>query len=87
MPSLPSPCLDICKYKIRGGHCIACSMTKAQKREFESLTDEAAQRDFIEMLLAQQAEVRSARTWPLEYANKCARKGVEPPFALSASGE
>ncbi|MEM6670690.1 MAG: DUF1289 domain-containing protein, partial [Pseudomonadota bacterium] len=25
---LPSPCIDVCKFR-RAGHCIGCSMTKA----------------------------------------------------------
>lgn len=78
----PSPCLDICKYKIRGGHCIACSMTKMQKARFDALRDAEAQARFIEELLAQQAEVKSARTWPQEYAVKCERHGVAPPYTL-----
>ncbi|MEM7240341.1 MAG: DUF1289 domain-containing protein, partial [Pseudomonadota bacterium] len=28
MSKIPSPCIDVCKYKLKG-HCIACSMTKA----------------------------------------------------------
>lgn len=83
MSKLPSPCLDICKYKIRGGYCIACAMTKPQKRLFDRIRDEASQRAFIEDLMVQQQRVKSARTWPMEYAGKCARHGVEPPFTLS----
>lgn len=83
MPTLPSPCLDICKYKLRGGYCIACAMTKGQKRLYDGLRDEAAQRAFIEDLMTQQTRVKSARTWGMEYAGKCARHGMEPPFTLS----
>jgi len=82
MQRLPSPCLDICKYKLRGGHCIACSMTKAQKRAYDGLRDAAAQRAFIDDLMAQQAAVGSARTWPAEYARKCHRHGTPPPFTI-----
>ncbi|MCR9089401.1 MAG: DUF1289 domain-containing protein [Rhodobacteraceae bacterium] len=83
MSKLPSPCLDICKHKIRGGYCIACGMTKQQKRLYDGIRDEASQRAFIEDLMAQQQRVKSAKTWPMEYAGKCARQGVNPPFTLS----
>ena len=33
---IPSPCVDVCKYKLRG-HCIGCGMTKKQKRSFKKL--------------------------------------------------
>lgn len=82
MQGLPSPCLDICKYKLRG-HCIACGMTKMQKRHYDGLRDMQAQRDFLTELLAQQARVGSARTWPSEYARKCERHGIVPPVTLS----
>ncbi|MEM7463357.1 MAG: DUF1289 domain-containing protein, partial [Pseudomonadota bacterium] len=36
---IPSPCVDVCKYK-RQGHCIACSMTKAQKSQFKKLKND-----------------------------------------------
>ena len=32
----PSPCIDVCKFR-REGHCIGCSMTKAQKSMFKKL--------------------------------------------------
>lgn len=83
MKNFPSPCLDVCKYKIRGGYCIACGMTKPQKHLFEGMFTEDAQRVFLEDLLAQQARVGSAKTWSMEYAAKCRRQGVQSPFETS----
>ncbi|MCV6597005.1 MAG: DUF1289 domain-containing protein [Mangrovicoccus sp.] len=82
---LPNPCLDICKYKIRGGYCIACAMTKPEKRQYDGIRDSAAQQGFVDDLMIRQSELGSAKTWPMEYARKCARRGVEPPFQLSES--
>jgi len=81
--SYPNPCLDICKYKIRGGYCIACGMTKPEKRQYDGTRESDAQKDFIEDLMSRQGEIGSARTWAMEYARKCERRGVEPPFKLS----
>jgi predicted Fe-S protein YdhL (DUF1289 family) len=81
MPDLPSPCLDVCKYKLRGGRCIACAMTEMQKARFEIL-DDAGRRAFIAELLEQQAQAGSAVTWPQEYTLKCERSGVTPPSDL-----
>ncbi|MGY9010678.1 MAG: DUF1289 domain-containing protein [Rhodobacterales bacterium] len=39
-----SPCVDICKFKLQG-HCLGCSMTKAQRSLFKSLkTNKSAPR-------------------------------------------
>ena len=75
---LPSPCVDVCKYK-RQGHCIACSMTKAQKKLFKSLKKEEHQVAFIEMLIAQQLHMGRYPAWPDMYARRCAKKGVSMP--------
>ncbi|MEM1363267.1 MAG: DUF1289 domain-containing protein [Pseudomonadota bacterium] len=83
MKHYPSPCLDVCKYKIRGVYCIACGMTKPQKRLFEGMFSEDAQRAFLEELKQQQARVGSAKTWSMEYAAMCKRQGVQSPFETS----
>ncbi len=81
--SYPSPCLDVCKFKLKG-YCIACGMTKMQKRQFEGLRDPQAQRAFMTDLMAQQARIGSARTWPAEYARLCERHGMAPPDEVLA---
>ena len=80
MAPYPSPCIDVCKYRM-GGHCIACSMTKAQKKAFKKLDKKKHKRGFLEMLLAQQAMLGDRfGGWRGAYAKKCAKKGVDSPF-------
>ncbi|MEM7732235.1 MAG: DUF1289 domain-containing protein [Pseudomonadota bacterium] len=78
---LPSPCVDVCKYK-REGHCVACSMTKAQKKQFKSLKKADQRADFIDMLINQQAKLGTSAAWPSIYAKRCAKKGVTLPQRL-----
>lgn len=81
---IPSPCVDVCKYK-RQGHCIACSMTKAQKAMAERIRDEAEMAGFLAELRAQQKALGD-RFWAWEsgYRAKCARRGAPCPLdALS----
>jgi uncharacterized protein len=76
---IPSPCIDVCKHKLRG-HCIGCSMTEAQKREFETLRDNATRLAFIQRLLTQQVALGDRfRGWPGAYRRKCEMAGVESP--------
>jgi len=75
----PSPCIDVCKFR-RAGHCIGCSMTKAQKSMFKKLKKPAHQEAFVEMLIAQQDVMGKYSHWAPRYARKCLKKGVKPPF-------
>ena len=76
MAKTPSPCVDVCKYKLRG-HCIACAMTKLQKRAFDALDGDASRRAFIAGLIAQQKALGDRfRGWETAYRRKCARKGA-----------
>ena len=77
----PSPCIDVCKYK-RAGHCIACSMTKAQKSLFKELKKDKHREAFIEMLIAQQARLGKYSHWAPKYLEKCRKKKVKPIAAL-----
>ena len=79
MPKLLSPCVDVCKYKLKG-HCIACSMTKPQKSGYKSLSSQADQRAFFDMLLAQQKLLGKFKAWPGMYARRCKKKGVKNPL-------
>jgi predicted Fe-S protein YdhL (DUF1289 family) len=79
---IPSPCVDVCKYR-RHGHCIACSMTKAQKSLFKKLKSDKHRAAFLEMLVAQQGHMGKFRAWPEMYRKRCTKKGVKPPKALS----
>ncbi|WP_380058823.1 DUF1289 domain-containing protein (plasmid) [Falsihalocynthiibacter sp. SS001] len=79
MPKTPNPCIDVCKYK-RAGHCIGCSMTKPQKSLFKKIKKESQRQGFMTMLLAQQDVIGKYGAWRVEYAKKCRKKGVTPPF-------
>lgn len=76
MSKLPSPCIDVCKFK-REGHCIGCSMTKAQKKHFKSLEKNKHRETFVAMLVDQQTRMGKYKAWPIAYAKKCAKKGVK----------
>ena len=78
---LPSPCIDVCKFR-REGHCIGCSMTKAQKKLFKSLKKPEHQHAFVDMLVHQQRDMGKYGHWTPAYLKKCAKKGVTPPFAV-----
>ena len=67
--------MSVCKYK-RAGHCIACSMTKPQKKIFKKLKKPELQEAFIEMLRAQQAQMGRFEGWERLYAKKAGKKGV-----------
>ncbi len=75
---LPSPCVDVCKYK-REGHCIACSMTKAQKSLFKQLKKNKHRAGFVQMLVAQQENLGNYPAWSGLYVKRCRKKGVTPP--------
>lgn len=78
MSKTPSPCIDVCKFK-REGHCIGCSMTKAQKKMFKSLKKDAHRAAFVEMLVSQQSRLGKYRHWAPRYLRQCLKKGVKPP--------
>lgn len=75
----PSPCIGVCKFK-RAGHCIGCSMTKAQKALYKNLKKATHKEAFIQMLGAQQRQLGKFAHWDKAYARKCAKKGVKPAY-------
>ena len=79
MPKTPSPCIDVCKFK-RQGHCIGCSMTKAQKSLFKTLKKEPHKAGFLTMLMAQQRLLGKYEGWRIGYTKKCRKKGRQMPF-------
>ncbi|MEM8754792.1 MAG: DUF1289 domain-containing protein [Pseudomonadota bacterium] len=83
MKKLPSPCIDVCKFR-RQGHCIGCSMTKAQKKLFKRLKKPADQAAFLELLAHQQSDLGKYRHWPAAYGRKCRKKGVAAPAVALA---
>ncbi|MDO6588806.1 DUF1289 domain-containing protein [Loktanella sp. D2R18] len=82
MPKTPNPCIDVCKFK-REGHCIGCSMTKAQKSIYKGLKKDGQRAGFVTMLMAQQNVMGKYAGWRIAYAKKCTKKGAEAPFDLT----
>lgn len=76
---LPSPCIDVCKFK-RAGHCIGCSMTKPQKKSFKKLDGKKAKRRFLNALYEQQQELGKYKHWEAAYRRKCEKRKVDYPI-------
>ena len=81
MPKTPSPCIDVCKFK-RQGHCIGCSMTKAQKSMFKQLKKDKHREAFVQMLVGQQSRLGKYSHWAGQYLRKCAKKKVKPTHSV-----
>lgn len=79
---LPSPCIDVCKFR-RAGHCIGCSMTKDQKKLFKSLKKRSLQDAFVTMLVHQQNDLGHYLHWREAYLKKVRKKGATPPAPLA----
>lgn len=80
---IPSPCIGVCKFK-RDGHCIGCSMTKAQKSMYKKLKKPTHRAGFVQMLGAQQEVMGRYSHWAKVYDRKCLKKGVQNPTARKA---
>lgn len=83
MAKTPSPCIDVCKFR-RKGHCIGCSMSKAQKSMFKGLKKNSHRTAFIEMLVAQQGQMGKYDHWAGAYKSRCKKKGARLPEAVKA---
>lgn len=81
MSKTPSPCVGVCKFK-REGHCIGCSMTKAQKSLFKQLKKDKHREAFVEMLIGQQSRLGKYRHWTPKYLRKCLKKKIKPIAAV-----
>ena len=75
MAKILSPCIDICKFK-RQGHCIGCSMTKAQKSTFKALKKKKQRAEFINTLREQQNRLGGMRRGPKLIAADALKKAV-----------
>ena len=76
---IPSPCVDVCKFK-RAGHCIACGMTKKQKKSFKKLDNRKKKLKFLLLLMKQQDDQGGFPMWPRAYRKRCRKKGVDCPL-------
>ncbi|MEM6357985.1 MAG: DUF1289 domain-containing protein, partial [Pseudomonadota bacterium] len=80
MGKVPSPCIDVCKFKLNG-HCIGCGMSKSQKKKFKKLDGNKARRAFFVDLVALQESLGiKTRGWIKGYRKRCAKKGVDCPL-------
>ncbi|MEM6677172.1 MAG: DUF1289 domain-containing protein [Pseudomonadota bacterium] len=81
MTKIPSPCIDVCKHKLKGRHCIGCSMTERQKAEWNGQTSLEAQRAFLAMIQEQQAALGGKFLgWAAAYRRECLKAGVACPL-------
>ena len=80
MTKILSPCVDICKFK-RQGHCLGCSMTKAQKSLFKSLKNKQKLAAFISTLQEQQNHLGGYDDWPEAYRARCRKKSAQDVLA------
>ena len=85
MSKIPSPCIDVCKFK-RNGHCIGCSMTKTQKSMFKGLKKPSHRAAFVEMLVAQQSVMGKYSHWQPAYLRKLRKKNAPPMDFLTDPG-
>lgn len=81
MSKIPSPCIDVCKFK-REGHCMGCSMTKAQKSLFKTIKKNTHRKGFIEMLTAQQERMGKYSHWGVAYRKKLDKKKIAADTVL-----
>lgn len=83
MTAAPSPCVDVCKFKLKHegeGHCLGCGMTKKQKKAFKKLDGRKRRGAFVAALIDQQARLgREFRAWRKLYGRKLEKKGAAWP--------
>ncbi len=71
---IPSPCIDVCKYKL-DKRCIGCFMTKKEKKTFKSLTKQSERRKFVSYIVTRQSDFAKSKKWQTIYRRKCDKKG------------
>lgn len=76
---VPSPCIDVCKFK-SAGRCIGCGMTARDKKSFKKLDKNKERRAFVEALRAEQAALGLYAFWEKAYRKKCKKKKVDCPI-------
>jgi len=78
---VPSPCVDVCKFKHQR-HCLGCGMTKKQKKAFKRLNGRKTRVKFLEALVEQHAEIGLRANWLRSYRRRCGKKGIACPIEL-----
>ena len=88
MAKIPSPCIDVCKFKRSGpagAHCIGCSMTKVQKKLGKAAKGKAMPA-FVALVVAQQQAMGRYAHWRPAYMKRCLKRGVTVPEAVRRVG-
>ncbi|WP_055663887.1 DUF1289 domain-containing protein [Jannaschia seosinensis] len=84
MAKIPSPCIDVCKFRRTGPegahHCIACSMTKPQKRAFKLVKAPGPRAALVRLIALQQEVMGRYDHWRPAYLKRCRKKDVTPPL-------
>ncbi|WP_294642057.1 DUF1289 domain-containing protein [uncultured Aureimonas sp.] len=75
----PSPCVSVCKFKIEG-QCIACRMTKPEKKRFKRLEGKGEKRAFLAMLSERLQAAGRYAYWSRMYRRRCEKKGRPCPL-------
>ena len=89
MAKVASPCIGVCTFRRSGpagSHCIACSMTKAQKKLSKRARRPAEAEAMLALVMAQQAVMGRYDHWRGAYLERAARKGRAVPPALRGKG-
>lgn len=89
MAKHPSPCIGVCKFRRdgpSGKHCIACSMTKAQKKLGKRARKPKEADGFFGLVLAQQAALGRYGHWRAAFMERCRRKGRQVPPVMREDG-
>ncbi len=82
MAKLASPCIGVCTFRRpgpAGRHCIACSMTKAQRGIAKAIRKPAAMAGFVALVMAQQAMMGRYAQWRPAYLRRSMKKGRTIP--------
>ncbi len=75
---MPSPCVDVCKFK-RDGRCVACAMTEKEKKKFKKQKKESKRLALFQEVVAHQKTLGIHEAWRKTFARKAAKKGLTPP--------
>jgi hypothetical protein len=81
---VPSPCIDICKYKLKKDRCIGCGMTERLKKKFKKMKGDDERLTFPAAPRMQQQELGLDGYWLKMYERKCRKKGVALPMSATA---
>lgn len=89
MPKRPTPCIGVCEFKRAGPagrHCIACSMTKDQKKLSKRARKPAEAEGFLALVMAQQAAMGRYAHWRPAFLMRCLKKGAPVPEVVRRAG-